>query len=159
MLSPGTWPILRAATVRAQPAIARRRSMKSAVLILVGAAALVLAGCGSTDNAETPTIKSPLVGQWESVAFEGADTPPGLQKVTFTFGADGAFKAVARGVEEEKELEQVREGSYRIADEAIEVTIPNEPTPAPTPFRFDGEELIVEDPNLESSIRLKRTGG
>ncbi len=137
--------------------------MKHHLLLAVPTLVLTAAGCSTQ---ETTTASSPpsLVGRWRSVAFEGADQPPFVENTEFEFGADGTFtnRLNFQGAKQSREVA----GSYAILEDTtaeaqptgalLKVTRADGRESPPVKFWFDGEELIIADPNLDSRIRLRR---
>ena len=116
----------------------------------------MFSGCSPAQPTPPAAPASPLVGHWRSASFEGEDIPPGIREVEFVFHEDGTFKAVATGLADGKPATQVREGTYSVTGNAVAVEVPNQPTAPATPYYFEGAELILEDPGIDSRVRFRR---
>ena len=118
---------------------------------------LLAGGCSSVPSSESPP--HPIVGHWRSTAFEGADVRSDLDTLSFEFRPDGSFSAV-RTLKGEKKAESHKPaGTYTIASATLCVTIPDldpDSQPEPAPFRIEGDELVIEDPQTDSRVRFER---
>ena len=129
----------------------RRLTVPAAAL----AAVLYAAGCGTTETPES-RVQPSLAGIWRSTSLEGADRDQGIREVEFTFTSGGTFRARAETRRGQTEETLKRSGTYEIAGDTLVLIAADGRRQPPVTFRFENGELLLEDIDRDSLVRLRR---
>ena len=98
-------------------------------------------------KAREPTQE--IIGEWESVKFEGSDVGDFISKMKFSFETDSSFHGIAfmnDGSSNE------RSGKFHINSDSL--TMIGNGDPITGKFHFRGDTLVIYDPKVNSQVFL-----
>ena len=125
-------------------AVIQQKQMRSIILLIVFFSTF---GC-QHDKQLSPEI----IGEWESVKFEGSDVGDHISKMEFSFNSDSTFHAIAFMFDS---TNNGRSGDFHIKSDSLTMIGNGEAITGK--FHFSDDTLIIHDPLIDSRVFLLQT--